>query len=61
MTNKPYMRDTKKFWQVRKGARASLDQKRANATYSEKLEIVGKLRSDAALLKSGRIITSSKR
>ena len=59
MTNINYIKDTKKFWQTREKARRNLDAKRASVSYSEKIIIADKLRSDARLLKNGRI-TSSK-
>ena len=58
MTRIPYIKDTKKFWQAREKARTTLDNKRANVSYSVKVEIAQKLRSDANFLKSGRIVSS---
>ena len=61
MASQVYVKDTKKFWQERDRARAALDQKRANAPYAEKLKVTENLREDTAFLKSGRIVSSSKR
>jgi len=58
MTNTPYMKDTKKFWQAREQSRSTLDKKRSSASLSEKMGISEKLRSDASFLKSGRIVSS---
>lgn len=60
MTKVNYIRDTKKFWQARERARTALDKKRADNPYTVKTEIAQKLRADAAFLKSGRIVSSSK-
>ena len=58
MTKVNYLKDTKRFWQTHEKARRNLDAKRASVSYSEKLTIASKLRSDARFLKSGRIISS---
>jgi hypothetical protein len=58
MKNTAYTKDTKRFWQAREKARSALDKKRANASFSSKVKIAAKLRSDAAFLKSGKIVTS---
>jgi len=58
MTNGNYIQDTRKFWEERRKARKNLDRKRADASYSEKVTIAEKLRSDMVFLKSGRIINS---
>ena len=58
MTKVNYLKDTKRFWQTREKARKNLDTKRTSASYSEKVTIADKLRSDARFLKSGRIISS---
>ena len=58
MTKNNYLKDTKGFWQIREKARKNLDIKRAGASYSEKVAIASKLRSDARFLKNGRIISS---
>lgn len=50
------MYKSKEFWLARKASRASLDKKRANASFAEKAEIAEKLRSDMTFLKSGEII-----
>jgi len=55
MTKVNYLKDTKGFWQAREKARKNLDAKRADVSYSEKVNIADKLRSDARFLKSGRI------
>ena len=60
MTNTPYMKDTKKFWQAREQSRSVLDRKRSNASLSEKITISEKLRSDASFLKSGRMASSKR-
>lgn len=58
MKNINYMKDTKKFWQERRKARQALDVKRAGVSYSEKVAISERLRSDAVFLKSGRVVHS---
>ncbi len=58
MKNISYMKDTKKFWQERRKARQELDVKRAGVSFSEKVAISERLRSDAAYLKSGRVAHS---
>ena len=55
MTTINYMKDTKKFWQDREDARAALDKKRSKESYSQKIRVVEKLRSDAVFLKGGKI------
>ena len=52
-----YMKDTKRFWQAREKSRSALDKKRANTSFTSKVKIAAKLRSDAAFLKSGRVVT----
>lgn len=49
-----YIKDTKRFWQERKSARAALDKKRS----SQKTREVDRLRSDALFLKSGKIVST---
>ena len=61
MSSQVYVKDTKKFWQERDKARAALDRKRASAPYAEKLRVTENLREDTAFLKTGRIVSSSKR
>jgi hypothetical protein len=58
MRKRPSLKDTKKYWRERKKARASLDKKRSSASISTKVEIAARLRSDAMLLKSSKIISS---
>ena len=58
MTKDNYLKDTKGFWRTREKARKNLDAKRASTSYSKKVAIAGKLRSDARFLKGGRIISS---
>jgi hypothetical protein len=58
MANTHYMKDTKKFWQARGEARTALDKKRADASFSEKVEVAEKLHADASFLKSGRVVSS---
>jgi len=55
------MYKSKEFWLARKASRASLDKKRANASFAEKAEIAEKLRSDMTFLKSGEIILPKSR
>lgn len=57
MTTINYMKDTKKFWKAREKARASLDKRRASASYSEKVKSATKLRLDADYLKSGKVVS----
>jgi len=57
MSETSYMKDTKKFWQACDKSRSALDKKRANASFTSKVKIVEKLRSDAAFLKSGKIVS----
>lgn len=52
-----FMKDTKEFWQTRREARATLDKKRANASFSEKVEVAEKLDADASFLKSGQVVS----
>jgi hypothetical protein len=58
MNKRAYIKDTTKFWQAREQARSALDKKRANVSFAKKVEIAEKLRSDAAFLKSGKIVKS---
>jgi hypothetical protein len=58
MTNIPYTKDTKPFWQAREQSRSALDKKRSSASLSEKARISEKLRSDASFLKKGRIVSA---
>ena len=52
-----YIKDTKRFWQERKNARASLDIKQGSASPTQKAVIAEKLRSDARFLKSVKVIS----
>ena len=57
MNNIHYIRDTKKFWQIREHSRIALDKRRANAPLSEKTRVSERLLSDARFMKTGRIIS----
>ena len=48
-----YLRDTKKFWEERKAARAALDTRRSLAPASEKVSIFAKMHEDAKFLRRG--------
>ena len=58
MTKTTYTKNTREFWQACEKARSALDKERANASFAEKVKVSEKLRSDAAFLKSGRIVSS---
>ena len=58
MTKTNYMKDTRKFWQIREKGRSALNKKRANVSFAEKVKIAEKLRSDADFLRSGQIVSS---
>jgi len=60
MSKSRYMKDTKKFWQKRHESRVTLDEKRTQAPFSEKVKTAEKLRSDAEFLKSGVPVSSKK-
>jgi hypothetical protein len=53
------MKDIKKFWLEHKKSRIALDDKMRKLPYAKKLAIAERLRSDAALLKRGKIVSSS--
>lgn len=57
MNNIHYIRDIKKFWQIRKHSRIALDERRANAPLSEKRRVSERILSDARFMKTGRIIS----
>lgn len=58
MSSRTYVKNTNKFWRTREKSRSALDEKRAAAPYHEKVEIARKLDSDAAFLKTGRVVSS---
>jgi len=58
MSQTIYIKDTKRFWQERKQARAALDKKRANAPYTEKVKVIENLRSDIDSLRRDRVVSS---
>jgi len=58
MSSTSYTKDTERFWRAREKARHAFDEQRANVPYPEKVEIAHKLRSDAAFLKTGRVVSS---
>jgi hypothetical protein len=60
MSKSHYMKDTKKFWQIRNETRVALDKKRTQTPLSQKAKIAEKLRSDAEFLRSGVPVSSKK-
>ena len=60
MNKSHYIKDTKKFWQMRNKSRAALDRKRTQTSFSQKARIAEKLRSDADFLRSGIPVSTPK-
>lgn len=60
MTKKYCLKITERFWKEHTKARAALDQERADAPVSKKIEIAERLRRDALFLKTGKLIPSKK-
>jgi hypothetical protein len=60
MSKTRYLKDTKRFWRIRNNSRVALDKKRTQASFSEKVKIAEKLRSDAEFLRSGVPVSPKK-
>jgi hypothetical protein len=54
-----YIKDTKKYWQVREKSRITLDLKRSSASPSDKARETKNIASDVRFLKTGRVISST--